>query len=111
MKRVLFLWLLVCLLPVAVRAEQKETAEPQKKHSVTLKWDAPVTRAGGKVVGYKVYRSDKENGHYRLIAQKVRALTYVDTTVQSGHTYYYRVSSMDAKERESTPATIKATVP
>ena len=88
-------------------------AHPQqnKKHSVTLKWDAPVTRAGGKIVGYNVYRSGEENGHYELIAEKVSALTYIDGAVQSGHTYYYRVTSLNAKGRECAPATTKATVP
>jgi len=56
-------------------------------------------------------RSEKENSHYDLIAKKVNALTYVDTAVQSGHTYYYKVTSRDAKGRESTAATTKATVP
>lgn len=103
MRRALILLLLIFLLPAAVHPQQN------KKHSVTLKWNAPI--AGERVVGYNIYRSDKENGHYGLIAKRVKALTYVDTAVQSGHTYYYKVTSRDAKGRESTAATTKAAVP
>ena len=105
MRNGLVLLLLACLIPGVSQAQQ------QKKHSVTLKWNAPVAKAGGKIVGYNVYRSDTENGHYVAIARKVSALTYTDTQVQSAHTYYYRVTSMDAKGQESTAATTKATVP
>ena len=105
MTRVLILLLFTFLLPAAAHPQQN------KKHRVTLKWNAPAPRAGEKVVGYNIYRSDKENGHYASIATKVSTLTYIDTAVQSGHTYYYRVTSMDAKGRESTAATTKATVP
>ena len=82
----------------------------QKKHTVTLKWNAPAGRSGKRIVGYNVYRSDRENGPYSLIAGEVSALTYIDPTVQSGHTYYYEVTSVDAKGRESRAAMSKATV-
>lgn len=103
-KKVLILWLVVGLLLGTVQAEQK------KKHSVTLKWNAPPAQ-GEAVVGYNIYRSDKESGHYKLIARKVDSLTYTDASVQSGHTYYYRVTSVDVKGRESTAATTKAFLP
>jgi len=90
--------------PGAAQAEQK-------KHKVTLKWNAPAGRSGKRIVGYNVYRSDSENGPYSLIAGDVSALTYIDTTVQSGHTYYYEITSTDAKGRESRAAMTKATVP
>ncbi|MFZ3214197.1 MAG: trypsin-like peptidase domain-containing protein [Terriglobales bacterium] len=96
------------LLPKAAAIPNIGTA--QKKLSVTLRWNAP-RRGGTKVVGYNIYRSDEENGPYGLIAEEVSALKYVDKTVQSGHTYYYRVTSMDAWGRESTAATTKATLP
>ena len=110
MRRVLILSLLACLLPAALLLSSRGRW-PHKKHRVTLKWQAPALPAGEIVVGYNIYRSDQENGHDELIAEKVNALTYIDTAVQSGHTYYYRVTSMDAKGRESIPATTNATVP
>ncbi|HYY70463.1 MAG TPA: hypothetical protein VE734_12095, partial [Terriglobales bacterium] len=79
--------------------------------SVTLKWEAPVGQVGASIVGYSVYRSDKENGDYKLIAKNIRSLSYTDVAVQSGHTYYYKVTSVDSTGRESTAAKSKATVP
>lgn len=110
MRRVLILLLLACLLP-AVFLLRSRGRWLQKKHKVTLKWQAPVPRTGENIVGYDIYRSDEENGAFGLIAEKVNALTYIDSDVQSGHTYYYRVTSRDTKGRESIPATINATVP
>ena len=106
MRRELILLLSACLLSTVAQPQQQN-----KKKSVTLKWNAPVARAGEKIVGYNIYRSDKEKGRYVSIATKVSTLTYIDTAVQSGHTYYYRVTSKDAKGRESTAAETKATVP
>ena len=103
-RRVLILWLVVGLLLGTMQAEQK------KKHSVTLKWNAPAARVGT-VVGYNVYRRDRAKGHYALIAKQINALTYIDDNLQSGHTYYYKVTSVDAQGRESTAATTKARVP
>jgi len=105
-RRELILLLSACLLSTVAQPQQQN-----KKKSVTLKWNAPVARAGETVVGYNIYRSDKENGNYGLMAEKIKELTYVDTSVQSGHTYYYRVTSVDTKGGESTAATTKATVP
>ena len=105
MRRAVVLFLLTFLLLVPVPPQQN------RKHRVTLAWQAPVLPPGEKIVGYNVYRSGEENGHYELIAEKVSALTYIDSAVQSGHTYYYRVTSLNAKGRESAPATTKATVP
>ena len=103
-RRVLNLWLVVGLLLGTVQAQQG------KKHSVTLKWNAPLARVGT-VVGYNIYRSDRAKAHYALIAKQINALTYIDDNLQSGHTYYYKVTSVDAQGRESTAATTRARVP
>lgn len=97
--------LVFLLLPLAAQAGQN------KKHTVTLKWNAPVAREGQAVVGYNIYRGDKENGHYELLAKGVSSLTYTDAAVKSGRTYHYKVTSVDARGRESTAATTTATVP
>jgi fibronectin type 3 domain-containing protein len=104
--RTLAAWfLLVVLFASTADARQK------KKHAITLKWEAPVGQVGASVIGYSIYRGDKENGDYKVIAKNVRSLTYRDAAVQSGHTYYYKVTSVDANGRESTAVTTKATVP
>jgi len=106
MKRFLTLFLLLALLPANTQVTNN------KPHKVTLKWNVPAAGASKEpVVGYNVYRSEEEHGKYTAIASKVTALTYIDTNVKSGHTYYYRVTSVDARGRESTAITTKATIP
>ena len=88
-----------------------QQAQQKKGHSVTLKWNAPVARSGETIVGYNVYQSDEENGRYALIARNNRSRTYTDHKVKSGQTYYYKVTSVDKKGRESSAATTKTAVP
>ncbi len=67
-------------------------------HSVDLKWKASVSR----VVGYNVYRSETDGGPYiKLTSAPVRATNYTDRSVQSGHTYFYAVTSVDSRAKES----------
>ena len=40
---------------------------------------------------YKISRSDKENGTYAVIAEKVDATSYIDEGLDNGQTYYYKV--------------------
>jgi fibronectin type 3 domain-containing protein len=106
MKKLLTLFLLLSSLLATAQATQS------KPHKVTLKWDAPAAdKSRPHVVGYNVYRSDTEKGKYTAIARKITAHTYIDSKVQSGHTYYYRVTSVDVSGRESTAATTTATIP
>ena len=74
------------------------TVAPQHVHSVTLKWN-PSSSA---VSGYNVYRSTVSGTLYRKInALPVVALTYTDTAVQSGRTYYYVTTAVDNSGKES----------
>ena len=43
--------------------------------------------------GYKVYRSTKKNGKYKKIRtiKKASAVTFTDSKVKKGKTYYYKV--------------------
>jgi len=101
--------MLLLLLPlVPARAQVADN----KTHKATLTWDAPAKGSSKEpVVGYNVYRADKESGEYKLIAKKVTALTYTDTNVKSKHTYYYKVTSVDARGQESIASTTKASIP
>ena len=106
MKKLLTLFLLLSSLVTVAQAAEG------KPHKVTLNWDAPAAdKSRPHVVGYNVYRSDTEKGKYTAIARKVTARTYIDTKVESGHTYFYRVTSVDASGKESTAAVTKATIP
>ena len=69
-------------------------------HSVVLTWDASTSPD---VVGYNVYRSGVSGGPYARLngSTPVPALTYTDTVVQAGLTYYYVVTAVDSEGNES----------
>jgi hypothetical protein len=78
-------------------------------HSVTLTWTASTST----VTGYNVYRSTVSGGPYtKLNLTPVTATTYTDTTVQSGMTYFFVVTSVDSSGVESANSTeVSATIP
>lgn len=65
------------------------------------------------LAGYIVYRRAGETGAFkRLTAEPVEAAEYVDTAVQGGQTYTYRVTAVDQAGNESAPGgEVRAAVP
>jgi hypothetical protein len=79
-------------------AVENRPAGPPRPHTIALQWKASPSA----VAGYNVYRSDKPVGPYtKLKPSLIRMTSYTDPTVQSGHTYFYLVTAVDAKGRES----------
>jgi hypothetical protein len=78
-------------------------------HSVTLSWTASTST----VSGYNVYRSTVSGGPYTKVNSTLIATTsYTDSTVQSGLTYFYVVTSVDSSNVESAFSTqVTATIP
>ncbi len=78
-------------------------------HSVTLTW-SPSTST---VAGYNVYRSVVSGGPYsKLDSSVVSTDSYTDSTVQSGQTYYFVVTSVTALGVESPDSTqVSVTIP
>jgi hypothetical protein len=74
------------------------TGASATQHSADLSWDpSPST-----VVGYNVYRSTTPGGPYTKINSSLDSSTlYTDSTVQSGQTYYYVSTAVDATGMES----------
>ena len=69
------------------------------KYTVNLTWDA----SSSAVSGYRVYRSTTSGTSYSaLFSSPLNALTFQDSTVTDGDTYYYVVTSVDANGVEST---------
>jgi hypothetical protein len=67
-------------------------------HSATLNWTASTSS----VSGYNVYRSTTSgSGYSKINTSLVPALTYQDTNVSSGSTYYYVTTAVDASGDES----------
>jgi hypothetical protein len=80
------------------------------QHSAGLTWNATVST----VSGYRVYRSTVSGGAYAMISSSslVASLSYTDSTVQSGATYYYVTTAVDAAGNESIFSNeVKAVIP
>jgi len=68
------------------------------QHSVSLTWNASTST----VSGYNVYRSTVSGGSYTKInSSLVAVLSYTDSTVQNGTTYYYVTTAVDSTGSES----------
>jgi len=68
------------------------------QHSATLSWVASTSA----VVGYHAYRGTISGGPYTKLTSSANASTsFTDSTVQSGQTYYYVVTSVDSSDVES----------
>ena len=72
------------------------------QHSVDLSWNASSSIG---VVSYSAYRSATPGGPYMLVASAITGLSYTDTTVQSGLTYYYVMTAFDDRAQESVYST------
>src|SRR5207247_1630419 len=62
---------------------------------VTLTWQAPASDGGSPITNYRIYRGTSSNGE-TLLATIGNVLTYTDTSVTNGVTYYYQVSAVNA---------------
>jgi hypothetical protein len=68
------------------------------QHSVALTWNASTST----VSGYNVYRTTVSGTSYvKINSSLVAVLTYTDSTVQSGTTYYYVTTAIDSSGNES----------
>jgi hypothetical protein len=79
------------------------------QHSAALSWNASTST----VSGYNVYRSTVSGSSYTKINPSlVAAITYTDSTVQSGTTYYYVTTAVDSSGNESVYSNeVSASIP
>ncbi|MGH9566051.1 MAG: hypothetical protein ACRD4I_08720, partial [Candidatus Angelobacter sp.] len=79
-------------------------------HSVSLSWSPSSTST---VAGYNVYRGTVSGGPYSKINSSADANTsYMDSSVQSGITYYYVTTSVDDSGDESVNSNqVSAAIP
>src|SRR3989440_336768 len=77
---------------------------------VGLTWQAPGSNGGSPITNYRVYRGTSSNGE-TLLATIGNVLTYTDTAVTNGVTYYYQVSAVNgvgegprSNEASATPS-------
>jgi hypothetical protein len=69
-------------------------------HVVELSWTASTG-----AVGYNVYRATTSGGPYTVFASPGNVISYMDSTVVSGQTYYYVVTSLNSSNVESAYST------
>ncbi|MEM3488442.1 MAG: Ig-like domain-containing protein [Nitrososphaerota archaeon] len=62
---------------------------------VTLTWSPPASDGGSTITNYKIYRRTSSTSQ-TLIATVGNVLTYTDTSVTNGVTYYYQVSAVNS---------------
>jgi hypothetical protein len=80
-------------------------------HQVDLSWDAP-TGSSDPVAGYNIYRATGSGSFTRINSSPDKAVNYIDTTVISGTTYSYQVTSADPSGAESVPTSpVTVTIP
>jgi fibronectin type 3 domain-containing protein len=71
---------------------------PVSSHSADLTWDP----SHDVVIGYNVYRGGRTGGPYSQINSVLDStISYTDSTVKGGATYYYVVTAVDASNMES----------
>jgi len=74
------------------------TATVAQAHTVTLSWTASTST----VSGYNVFRGSVRGGPYTLINPSlVTVLSFTDSAVLSGQTYYYVTTAVDASGNQS----------
>jgi hypothetical protein len=67
-------------------------------HTATASWTASTSA----VLGYNIYRGTVSGGPYtKLNGPLIPLLTYTDTTVQNGQTYFFVTTSVDGSQKES----------
>jgi len=59
-------------------------------HAITVTWKASVG------TGYKIYRSTSATGTYTQVGTTTTALTFTNTGLTAGTTYYYKVAAYNA---------------
>jgi hypothetical protein len=85
---------------VAAAIENPETTPPSVE--VDLSW---AINAEQDLAGYHVYRSEREGERGPLATQDLLlSPAYRDTSVSSGHKYWYSVTAVDLSGNESAPA-------
>ncbi len=76
---------------------------------ISLTWGEPLTNGGATQIA--IERSTTINGTFAEVAQVVNALSYVDTNLSPGMTYYYQVEAINLTQWSPTSNVAQATTP
>lgn len=96
-------------IPLSGKGIAQPTQQQPVQHSVALNWDPSASA----VIGYFVYRGTITGGPYSKLNSSVDASSgYTDSSVSSGQTYFYVVTSVDSSNIESGYSNqVSATIP
>ena len=87
--------------PSGLVATVVENPAPTSSVEVDLSW---AISTESDLAGYRLYRSERENDKGELLTQDLLlSPAYRDTSVQSGHRYWYSVTAVDRSSNESAP--------
>ena len=76
-------------------APQSVATSPNLPEGILVTWTAPASTGTGPITGYRIYRGGASNGETYL-ATVGNVLSYTDTAVSNGATYYYQVTAVNA---------------
>ncbi|MDD1755571.1 MAG: fibronectin type III domain-containing protein, partial [Methanomassiliicoccales archaeon] len=76
--------------------------------SVTISWSAPTSNGGSAITGYRIYRGTSSSS-LSLLATVGSVLSYTDSGLLDGTTYYYKVSAVNSIGEGSSSAVVSAT--
>ena len=68
---------------------------PNGSDRITLTWQPPASDGGYSITGYRMYRGTASESE-TILATLGNTLSYADTNVTTGTTYYYEVSAVNA---------------
>lgn len=97
------------LSPSEIAEDMSAAVAPVSGRTVTLEW----TATDSTVVGHYVYRATQSSGPYlRLNARPVTGASYNDSSIFSGRTYFYVVTSVNSEGSQSAFSDeVAATIP
>jgi fibronectin type 3 domain-containing protein len=87
-----------------------QAADPHPSARLNWQWSQGT---GDAASGFHVWRANVTGGPYTLVATVTPAttLTYLDTTVVAGSTYFYTVSTFNAGGDSSKAPEVSCTIP
>ncbi|HWG92591.1 MAG TPA: fibronectin type III domain-containing protein [Candidatus Thermoplasmatota archaeon] len=97
----------IVVLPPA--APQRLRAEPRGAGTLHVSWEPPVTEANGGVTGYRLFRGLVTDGEAFLVELPATALSFTDTNLQEGTTYFYKVTALNRYGESPQSRQAKAT--
>ncbi len=81
------------LVPAIPATPTNLVATAISTNQISLTWSEALTNGG--ITQIAVERSTASNGTYQVIAQLTNALSYMDTNLPAGTTYYYQVQALN----------------